>query len=421
MSTLPDAAHKQERKLPVSLWRQRDYLLFWSGQTISSIGGNISLVAFPLLLLTVTGSPLAAGIAGMLRRLPNLLYLVAGALVDRWNRKYVMLVCDIGRAFSLFSIPLALLLGHLTVWQLYINALIEGTLLVFFSIAHASSLGQVVMKEQLPQAMAQEEVVEGVTNLLGPGLAGPLFALAQMLPFVADAISYAASILTLLLIRTPFQTPCVQQRRRLLVEIREGMVWMWRQPVIRMMNLTNVAAALVTPGSTLVVIVVAQQHGASDAIIGLIFACGGVGAILGSLLAPLTQRFLTVGWAIVLVRWLFALLWPCYALVGQPLLLGAVEFGIGFADPLEDVPYFSYRLSIIPDELRGRVISACRLFTAVSNPFGQFLTGLLLEWYGATPAILFGWIVMLLVALAMTLYKPLRTARYSHTMKSNAL
>jgi hypothetical protein len=269
------------------------------------------------------------------------------------------------------------------------------------------------MKEQLPQAMAQEEVVEGVTTLLGPGLAGPLFALAQMLPFVADAVSYAASIVTLLLIRTPFQTPRVQQRRHLLAEIREGMVWMWRQPVIRMMNLTNVAAALVTPGSMLVVIVVAQQHGASDALIGLIFACGGVGAILGSLLAPLTRRFLTVGWAIVLVRWLFALLWPCYALVGQPLLLGAVEFGIGFADPIEDVPYFSYRLAIIPDELRGRVISACRLFTAVSNPFGQFLTGLLLEWYGAVPTIMFGWIVMLFVALAMTLYKPLRTARYA--------
>jgi MFS family permease len=338
---------------------------------------------------------------------------VAGALVDRWNRKYVMLTCDIGRALSLASIPLALFLGHLTVWQLYVNALIEGTLLVFFSIAHTSSLGQVVMKEQLPQAMAQEEVVEGVTTLLGPGLAGPLFALAQMLPFVADAVSYAASIVTLLLIRTPFQTPRVQQRRHLLAEIREGMVWMWRQPVIRMMNLTNVAAALVTPGSMLVVIVVAQQHGASDALIGLIFACGGVGAILGSLLAPLTRRFLTVGWAIVLVRWLFALLWPCYALVGQPLLLGAVEFGIGFADPIEDVPYFSYRLAIIPDELRGRVISACRLFTAVSNPFGQFLTGLLLEWYGAVPTIMFGWIVMLFVALAMTLYKPLRTARYA--------
>lgn len=412
MSTIPGEANKQERQSLRPLWRQRDYMLLWCGQSISSIGGSISLIAFPLLVLAITHSPLMAGISGMLRTLPNILYLVAGALVDRWNRKYVMIVCDIGRTLSLVSIPLVLALGHLTVWQLYINALVEGTLLVFFSIAHTSSLGRVVAREQLPAAMAQEEVVEGVTGLLGPGLAGPLFALARMLPFVADAISYGVSIVTLLLIRTPFQTPRVQQRRHLLTEIREGMSWMWRHPVIRMMNLTNVASALVNPGYTLIVIVVAQQHGAADAVIGLIFACGGVGAILGSLSTTFTQRFLTVGWAIVLVRWTFALLWPCYALVGSPLWLGAIEFGLGFADSIEDVPYFSYRLTLIPDELRGRVISASRLFTAVSNPFGQLLTGFLLERYGATPTILSGWVIMLLVALTMTLYRPIRTARY---------
>ncbi len=412
MSTTPHETTELKQKPPLPLWRQRDYVLLWSGQTISSVGGTISLVAFPLLVLTITNSPLAAGIAGMLRQFPSVLSLVAGALVDRWNRKYVMIVCDSGRALSLASIPLALALGHLTVWQLYVNAFLEGTLLVFFGIAYASSLGQVVVSKQLPAAMAQEEVVEGVTGLLGPGLAGPLFALARMLPFVTDAISYGVSIVTLLLIRTPFQTPRVQQRRHLLVEIREGMVWMWQQPVIRAMNLMNVAAALVTPGSMLVVIVVARQHAASDAAIGLIFACGGVGAILGSLLAPLTQRFLTVGWAIVLNRWMFALLWPGYALIGQPLWLGAVEFSIGFVDPIEDVSYFSYRLALIPDELRGRVISACRIFTAVTNPLGQLLTGLLLERYGTMPTILIGWAVLILVALAMTLYKPLRTARY---------
>lgn len=412
MSTTSDETTEQKRKLLMPLWRQHDYVLLWSGQTISSVGGTISLVAFPLLVLTITNSPLAAGIAGMLRQIPIILSLVAGALVDRWDRKYVMIVCDSGRALSLASIPLALALGHLTVGQLYINAFLEGMLQVFFGIAHTSSLGQVVAREQLSAAMAQEEVVEGVTTLLGPGLAGPLFALARMLPFVADAVSYGISILTLLLIRTPFQTPRVEQRRHLLTEIREGMVWMWRQPVIRMMNLANVAAALVVPGSMLIVIVVARQHGASDIVIGLILACGGVGAILGSLLAQFTQRFLTVGWAIVLSRWMFALLWPFYVLIGPPLWLSVVEFSIGFADPIEDVSYFSYRLALIPDELRGRVISACRIFTAVTNPLGQLLTGLLLQRYGAMPTVLTGAGVLILVALAMTLYTPLRTARY---------
>jgi MFS family permease len=73
--------------------------------------------------------------------------------------------------------------------------------------------------------------------------------------------------------------------------------------------------------------------------------------------------------------------------------------------------YFSYRLALIPDELRGRVISVCRIFTAVTNPLGQFLAGLLLEHYGTMLTILIGWAVLILVALAMTLYTPLRTAR----------
>jgi len=394
------------------LRRNRDYLLLWGGQSISSIGGSISLVAFPWLILTITGSPFIAGIGGMLRTMPNMLYLVAGALVDRWNRKTVMLICDTGRALSLASIPVALFMGHLTIWQLYINAVVEGTLLVFFSIAHTSSLGQVVPGPQLVTAMAQEEVVEGVTSLLGPALSGLLFAVTRMFPFIADACSYMVSIVTLLLIRTPFQVVQKQQRRHLLVEIREGIVWMWREPVLRTMNVMGIVAALIVPGSVLIVMVIARQQHAPDALIGLIFACGGIGAILGSLIAPWTQRFWHVGQAIIIVRWFFALLWPLYALVGMPLLLGVIEFCIGFVDPLEDVPYFSYRLAVIPDELRGRVIGACRVFTSISNPLGQLGTGWLLERYGAVPTIMIGWLVLTLIACVISFNPHFRNARY---------
>ena len=106
-----------------SLWRNRDYLLLWSGQALSDIGGAVSELAFPLLVLAVTHSPAQAGFAAALRALPATLFsLFAGVLVDRWNRKWVMFVCDSGRALSLASIPVAYALGHLTVAQLYITA-----------------------------------------------------------------------------------------------------------------------------------------------------------------------------------------------------------------------------------------------------------------------------------------------------------
>src|SRR5271166_2743302 len=95
------------------LWRNRDYVLLWGGQVISAIGSRVSLVAFPLLLLFLTGSPAQAGLVTALRGIPYaLLMLPAGVLIDRWDRKRVMVLCDSARALALGSIPLAAALGR---------------------------------------------------------------------------------------------------------------------------------------------------------------------------------------------------------------------------------------------------------------------------------------------------------------------
>src|ERR1700724_2371707 len=125
MSTSQDNSTDEKLRVssdqPKSLWRNRDYLLLWSGQALSDIGGAVSEPAFPLLVLAVTHSPSQAGFVAALRALPATLFsLFAGVLVDRWDRKRVMLMCDAGRALSLASIPLAFAVGHLTIWQLYI-------------------------------------------------------------------------------------------------------------------------------------------------------------------------------------------------------------------------------------------------------------------------------------------------------------
>lgn len=154
-----------------------------------------------------------------------------------------------------------------------------------------------------------------------------------------------------------------------------------------------------------------QQH-ASDTLLGIVVACGGIGALISSLLSPFIQRFLTVGRAIIITRWIFVLLWPLYMLLPHFWLLGVVEFFIGFADPIEDVPYFSYRLAIIPDRLRGRVISACRLFTSVSNPLGLLLTGWSLEHWGTGSTIIIASVVLSATALTFSCSKAIRDARY---------
>jgi MFS family permease len=391
------------------LWRNRDYLLLWSGQALSDLGGAVSGLAFPLLMLAVTHSPALAGFGAALRAVPALLFnLFAGVIVDRWDRKRVMLVCEIGRALSLASIPLAFAFGYLTIWQLYITAFLEGTLMVVFDLAKTAATLQVVTHEQLSTAVAQEELVEGTTALFGPSLSGVLYALGAVFPFLIDALSYLISIVTLLLIHTPFQQKRGTTRRNVLADVAEGVWWVWHRPFILTMTLLMGAGAFVLSGNTLFIIILAQQQHASAVVIGLIFAGGGIGAILGSWLAPRLERHLTVGQSILLSRWYIVLSWPLFALAPFPLVFAAIEFGAGFMDPLEDVPYFSHRQKLIPEELRGRVLSACRMVPGIMRPLGLALTGLLIQRIGVFPTVWLAWVWLLVTTVIVTVIPQVR-------------
>jgi MFS family permease len=416
MSTSQDNSTDERQLLssgqPKSLWHNRDYLLLWSGQALSDIGGAVSELAFPLLVLAVTHSPAQAGFVAALRALPATLFsLLAGVLVDHWDRKWVMLVCDAGRALSLASIPVAYALGHLTIWQLYITAFLEGTLMIVFALAKTATLPQVVTRAQLTTAVAQEEFVEGTTALFGPSLSGVLYTLGAMFPFLTDAFSYLISLVTLVLIRTPFQRERTSTRRNVWAEVAEGVLWVWHQPFILTMTLLMGAGAFVFSGNALIIIILAQRHHASAVVIGLIFAVGGIGSILGSWLAPRLDHRLTVGQSILLTRWYFVLSWPLYALAPFPPVLGALEFGIGFVDPIEDVPYFSHRLRLIPDELKGRVLSACRLFPGTMRPLGLALTGILIQRIGIFPTIWLAWAWLLVITVIVTVIPQVRRER----------
>src|SRR5215469_11576168 len=374
---------------PRSLWLNRDFMLLWSGQVVSNVGTQVSTLAFPLLILALTGSPAQAGFAGALRALPYLIFsLPAGALIDRWDRKLTMILCDTGRALSLASIPVALAIGHLTIIQLYLVSAIEGTLFVFFNIAEAACLPRVVPKEQLPAATAQNMATDGVTQLVGPSLGGAFYTVGRMLPFLADAVSYAVSVCSLFFIKTKFQKERAAVRRKLWIEIREGLAWLWHHPLIRFIAIVTGGYNLISSGFILIIIVLAQRQHASSFIIGLIFAIGGIGGILGAIVAPFFQKRLSFGQAIIGCMWLAALFMPLYAIAPNPLALGIITAAAFIAGPLYNVVQFSYRSALIPDELQGRVNSVFRLIAFGGQPLGLALTGVLIQNVGVIQAIL---------------------------------
>lgn len=400
---------------PPSLWRNRDYMFLWSGQLVSNLGTGVSQIAFPLLVLAMTRSAALAGLLGAFETLPYLFFsLPAGALIDRWDRKRVMVICDVGRALSLGTIPLAALLGRLSVAQLYAVSFVDGTLFVFFNLAEVACLPRVVPREQLPQASAQNEGGGIAANLIDPPLGTFLFGVVgRTVPFLVDAVSYAASVVTLLGMRTRFQAERAPSARRLRAEIAEGLAWLWRHPLIRYMAFLTGGLNLVNTASGLIVIVLARAHHMPDALIGIIFTVASAGGIVGALLAPRIQRRFGFGAVITTTVWAPALLWPLLALVSNPLLLGVVLAGSFLTGPIYNAVQFSYRISIIPDELQRRVNSAFRLLAFGGQPLGAALSGFLIAIHGAVFAVLVFWAWYLLLAVLTTLSGHVRRARQS--------
>lgn len=373
------------------LWHNRDYMLLWSGQVVSTLGSTAASIIYPLLILAITNSPGAAGVAAALRALPYLLFsLPVGALVDRWNRKQVMILSDLLRAVAVLTIPVALWFDVLTLWQIYLVAFVEGSLYVFFNLAEVAALARVVPAADLPRAAAQNEAAFGAAQIAGPSLGTMLFqTLGRSAPFVADALTYLVSAAALSRIKTDFRPVVPTTTRKLRTEIVEGLHWLWHQPLIRYMAVLTGTMNFVYAATPLILIVLAKQLGASDIEIGLVFSIGGISGIAGALIGGRIQRRFSFGQVITSVVWAQALLFPLYLVVPKFYLLGVVFALIYTLSPVYNVVQFSYRLALIPQALQGRVNSSFRLIAFGFNPLGALLCGFMLEHAGNTPTVLF--------------------------------
>lgn len=394
------------------LLHNRDFMLLWGGQVVSTLGSMASHVIFPLLILALTDSPAAAGIAGALRFVPYLvLSLPVGALIDRWDRKRVMVLSDLGRALAVGSIPLAMGLDALTLVHIYVVCFVEGSLFVFFNIAEVAALPRVVPRAQLPEATAYNEAGFGVAHIVGPSLGTILYqTFGRAVPFIADALSYLVSLASLLAIRTRFQRQSTAAKQDLLAEIGAGLRWLWSKPLIRFMAFLTGGINLVNAAMPLVIIVLAKDLGASDAQIGIIFSIGGAGAILGSLVGGRIQRRFTFGQVIVATMWIAAFAFLLFAAMPGYVWVGVLAAVFSFVGPVYNVVQFSYRVALIPDELQGRVNSTFRLLAFGFMPLGAAISGVVIEHFGVRAAIVLLAACLFALAILTSLNRHVRDA-----------
>jgi predicted MFS family arabinose efflux permease len=337
------------------------------------------------------------------------LTLPAGALVDRWDRKRLLIVCDAIRAGAYGTLAAALAAGNVWFGHILVVALVDGCGYVFFSVAERSALRRVVPDEQLPTALARNQARTFGALLAGLPLGGLLFALGRLVPFLFDAISYAVSVVSLLFVRARLQGERLAQPRRLYQEVREGLAWFWGQPFIRTTSLLISGGDFVANALFLVVIVLARERGASPALIGAMFGFLGAGGVLGSLIAPRLARLLSPRVVVVAALSLVTALVPLLFLPGT-ITPGVVYGSMFLLHPTWNAVVASYRLRLTPDELLGRVQSIATLCSLGPVPFAFLTVGFTLEAFGTTPTVLGLFGVMLVVALASVVSPAIRSA-----------
>ena len=384
---------------------------------VSTLGSHAADIVYPLLVLALTGSPATVGWVTALRATPFvLLCLPVGAMVDRWDRRRVMMVCDVGRFFVVGSLPLVMWLDEAHLAHIVIVAVVEGTLMVFYNLAEVAALPRVVPRPLLPQASAINQAGHAAAGIAGPALGTALFQISRGLPFVVDALSYAVSAFALWRLKGDFSpqptTPSSSNRRNLRAEVMEGLRWLWRERIVRQMALLTGSMNFVESAIPLLLIVMAQQIGASAAQIGLIFSAAGVGGVLGAVVGGRIQRYFSFGQVIVSTTVLMALLFPLYGLASSMsaglLWLGLVHGLMSFAGPVYNVVQFSHRIALIPPGLEGRVNAGYRFLAHLPSPLGAALCGVLIERAGVGVTVAFFATVFGVLALA---------AAASHTIR----
>jgi MFS family permease len=414
--TAPPSAHTAPTP---SLWRSHDFRQLWVGDTISQLGTQLSQLALPVLAVTV----LHAGPRdmGLLTAAETLAFLVvglpAGAWVDRWRKKRVLIGGDAVRALAFGSVPLSWAFGSLTLVQLYLVALVAGVATVFFDVAYQSYLPSIVAGNQVVDGNAKLQASQSVAQVAGPAAGGVLLrVVAAPLLVAADAVSYALSALFVGRIRHAETPPSRADRRPLRVEIAEGLSFVVRHPLlVRITACTSISNFFSGVLQALFVLYVLRVLGLGTQTVGLVFALAAVGGLVGALVTSRVVAVVGEGRTIplaALAGGLSGFATPLAALVGGTLgraavlTAGSVVFWACVV--VYNVTQVSFRQRLCPPALLGRMNASVRFIVWGILPIGGLVGGLLGGAIGVLPTIWIAAVGQLAAALPVLLSPLLR-------------
>jgi len=380
-----------------NLWRHRDFLKFWTGDTITQFTGQISGLALPtvaILTLQVTGFQL-----GVLNALGFIAFptlgLFVGVWMDRIRRKRVMIVANLVQVVTLASVPAAFVFGVLGLYQLYLVSLIMGTSTLFFDVAYQSYLPSLVNKEDVVEGNQKLQTSASAAGVIGPSVASVMMQLVgAAVSIIVDAFGTMASVFMLIAIRKPEpEHSSADGERHFFAEMKEG-IWvitgnklLWTQAGCT--GTSNLGSNIF---GVAVLLYAYRTLGVSKGVIGIAFTIGAMGFLVGVLISSTVTKRLGLGRAIALSAatsfgQLIVLLANSSLAV---LVIGAAFFVSSIGGPIYNINQVSLRQIVTPNRLQGRMNATMRTIIWGTIPVGSLLGGALVTSWGIIPTLVLG-------------------------------
>jgi MFS family permease len=374
----------------VSLWRNRDYLSWFTGTAFSYVGSYLSAMAFPLLVLFSTGSVLSAGVIASTGRIGILISsLWGGALADRVSRRLILVVIPLGEGVAMGVVTWSVHAGHVHIPLLSGVSLVQGMLVGVQQGATLPAMRRIVPRDQLAERAAQEQGLNQAAMVVGSPLAAILFTAARWLPFAADAVSFLFASAGAALIRRPLgpDRRTDRQPTSVLSDIRQGLAFVRRSRFLRYMAGWISVTNMVGNSFLLMLVALLQHRGAQPRLIGFASSATIAAGIISSLVAGRIIRRLGAHRVFLIGGWTYVVSLLLAAAAQQPWTVAATACLFVFAAVPTASVWEAYTTVVVPDELIGRVGAVFKFASQSLVWVGLILVGWLADLIGAPWAV----------------------------------
>ncbi|HCT6778508.1 TPA: MFS transporter [Staphylococcus aureus] len=363
----------------------KNFTFYLIGIAFSNIGSAFTTFVFPLMILKLTGSAFQVGIVSALSFIPYaILGLPAGALIDRLNKKTIMKCADIIRLISYLSIPVLSFYNMLSIFQIYVVAIISGIGLVFHSISEVSIIPSIVKEEDLASANSYIYATQNVSEFLGPIIGGLLYTyMGYSILIFIDSMTFLLSFFSLILIKIETKSIFNQEKlsgKNFLSDVKVGFDYLLSNSTIRVMAVVvSLSNLIISPYYIYIVMFVKEDMNQSSQALGLVLGISSLGALIGSLSASFLLKLFNFEKLIVIILFLdtiFRLMLPfsTYIFILIPLL------GLTYmTQSILNIAIITLRQKKCSEHMLGRVNSVFKTMVFAFRAIGLFLGGILLE------------------------------------------